>query len=399
MHIAGVYLKRQRLTLALILMFTFICVPRNFSRTFRRIVLADAGHEPFKKISTNDPQVTQNIPITVIVAAIENDNLTLLEQQSGLSLGDEQIVYIADNPNATYHVPVNKGNEAMVYLTFLIDRYDNLPDVMIFMHAGRTSWHNNVLLHWSSDMTLRRLRRSYIKSNGFTNLLCDRTYRCSHIYNATKSGFPASVLTRGRQLMYGENESDYTQFREIWDGIFPGRPIPATLGTVPGAQFSLTRETAQRVSLDELKRLRQWIIDVDLDAKAAGAVFERLWHMIFLGTSESVLCPVPHQCYCSLYGICLKPAKDTQSDAETMLDNTVEYGRLIQATFSQLRRIRELASRSISRGRDREIADLSQGEIGPGLRGLSEYITLLEKRCEELTDKLDEIMRKSFDNK
>jgi hypothetical protein len=69
----------------------------------------------------------------VILAAIKKDNLTLLEQDSGLSHGDTQIVYVADDPNAMHTVPVNKGNEAMVYLTYLIDHYDSFPDLMVFM--------------------------------------------------------------------------------------------------------------------------------------------------------------------------------------------------------------------------------------------------------------------------
>jgi Protein of unknown function (DUF3431) len=341
-------------------------------------------------------QLEEDIPITVVIAALKKDNLTLLEQESGLRPGDEQIVYVADDPSAVYRVPVNKGNEAMVYLSFLIDRYDTLPDLMVFMHAGRSSWHNNILLRWDSARMIVRLRRSYIRSKGFTNLLCDETYQCTHVYNATDSGYPAFILTRVSKHRPGEGiEVEYAQFREIWGVIFPGQPVPLQIGTVPGAQFALTREAARNVPLNHLKRLRQWIIDVDLDAQSAGMVFERLWHMIFLGTSNPIHCPVSHHCYCSLYGVCLESITDAQSSPEEIVTHLTSSGRLIRGEFNRLERIRYIKNQDAMKGRDHELAVLSAGHIGPGLVGLSEYTALLEKNITEFTCELDEIVRKA----
>ena len=47
-------------------------------------------------------------------------------------------------PNISALVPLkivpNRGAEAMAYLSAIIDHYDNLPDIMIFMHAHRFAW-------------------------------------------------------------------------------------------------------------------------------------------------------------------------------------------------------------------------------------------------------------------
>jgi hypothetical protein len=54
--------------------------------------------------------------------------------------------------SSTVHVPEvsrfqalnivpNHGAEAMMYLTAIIDHYDDLPDFMVFMHGHRASWH------------------------------------------------------------------------------------------------------------------------------------------------------------------------------------------------------------------------------------------------------------------
>ena len=51
------------------------------------------------------------------------------------------VVYQIDNPDETkgaQHATVaDKGNEAMAYLQFIIDYYDNLPQSIVFMHGHR----------------------------------------------------------------------------------------------------------------------------------------------------------------------------------------------------------------------------------------------------------------------
>ena len=39
--------------------------------------------------------------------------------------------------------PVNKGNEASVYLKYIIDFYDNLPEFTFFIHDEEYSWHHS----------------------------------------------------------------------------------------------------------------------------------------------------------------------------------------------------------------------------------------------------------------
>ena len=38
-------------------------------------------------------------------------------------------------------IPVNKGKEVSVYLKFIIENYDNLPDFTAFIHGHETSVH------------------------------------------------------------------------------------------------------------------------------------------------------------------------------------------------------------------------------------------------------------------
>lgn len=51
--------------------------------------------------------------------------------------------YRVDNTSMPSHlrVPMNKGNEAMVYLSWIIDNYDHLPPFATFVHGHFTAWH------------------------------------------------------------------------------------------------------------------------------------------------------------------------------------------------------------------------------------------------------------------
>ncbi len=52
------------------------------------------------------------------------------------------MVYEVDEPHLTvdveYKTVVNKANEAMAYLQFILDFYNKLPEHIVFMHAHRS---------------------------------------------------------------------------------------------------------------------------------------------------------------------------------------------------------------------------------------------------------------------
>ncbi|KAF7555935.1 hypothetical protein G7Z17_g1817 [Cylindrodendrum hubeiense] len=154
--------------------------------------------------------------VTVIVAAISSDDSTKLHQESGLRTGDTQIVYVADQPDAQngLSLPQNKGNEAMVYLTYLIDHYDNLPEVMVFMHGHRTTWHNNALLRRSSALTVNKLRPETVVQRGFVNLACDKVLKRTIEPMPGVSGPSVLDLTREDWGAEGQDSTLHSQSPE-----------------------------------------------------------------------------------------------------------------------------------------------------------------------------------------
>lgn len=76
-------------------------------------------------------------------------------------------IYVVDDPESPLHPPANKGHEAMVYFTFIINRYDSLPDTSVFMHGHAGTWHNNDLLNWSSAALVRHLNPDRVRREGY----------------------------------------------------------------------------------------------------------------------------------------------------------------------------------------------------------------------------------------
>lgn len=52
------------------------------------------------------------------------------------------LIYDKENPINPLNIPVNKGNEASVYLKYIIDNYDDLSDFTFFIHDEEYAWHH-----------------------------------------------------------------------------------------------------------------------------------------------------------------------------------------------------------------------------------------------------------------
>ena len=89
-----------------------------------------------------------NYTKALVLPKLRSEDTSWVEETLGDMLssgGLSHAIYVVDDASAPLHPPQNKGHEVMVYLTYIIDHYDALPDVSIFMHAHRWSWHNNEL--------------------------------------------------------------------------------------------------------------------------------------------------------------------------------------------------------------------------------------------------------------
>jgi hypothetical protein len=124
---------------------------------------------------------TSNIGARGIVVAYHSEDLSWLP----LYFPDlTPFVYASNDTFAPHHQVHPLGKEAGAFLSFILDYYDNLPDLMVFIHAHRIAYHT-----WNKDMVnaLTRLRWDRIKGYTTLNLL---------EYYELKQGYSSQYLSK-----------------------------------------------------------------------------------------------------------------------------------------------------------------------------------------------------------
>lgn len=198
-------------------------------------------------------------------------------------------IYIVDDPGATLHTPMNKGHEAMYYLTYIIDHYDSLSDINIFMHPHRIAWHTPELLNHDATEVLKRLSNERVTREGYMNLRCHWDPGC-----------PERIYP-GRS--YRDNsKAEELAVAKAWAEMFPGDPIPEALGAPCCAQFAVSKERILSIPKAKFEKYRNWLIHTSEVDWISGRVFEYFWQKIFANVAK--LCPDARVCYCDGYGVC-----------------------------------------------------------------------------------------------
>ncbi|GAW23227.1 hypothetical protein ANO14919_127780 [Xylariales sp. No.14919] len=217
-------------------------------------------------------------------------------------------IYVADEPAAPLTVPANKGREAMVYLTYMIDRYDTLPETVLFVHASRFAWHNDDP-DYDALPTLRNFQLPYLRAAGYVNLRCVWVIGC-----------PGEI--RPAQDAAQKDSAEKIQakhiYKEAFEELLPEiSEVPEVVAVSCCSQFGVTREVIRSRPKADYIRYREWLLATPLDDALNGRVFEFAWHIIF--GKEAVHCPSASACYCNVFGLCDIPCKDDSCDGRYVL--------------------------------------------------------------------------------
>ncbi|TVY24397.1 hypothetical protein LHYA1_G006760 [Lachnellula hyalina] len=238
-------------------------------------------------------------------------------------------IYTADAPaDATslhLQVPANRGHEAMAYLTFLIDNYENIPTAgAVFVHGSRFAWHNDALDYDNAPLLAALNVSAALAPFGYHNLRCDWSLStCPPSYK------PQGSLEMSTQALLAPYDSravsDAALPRALAD-LFGGEVKLGRTNAVRSqccAQFIVSRDRVWQHSREEYVALRQWLLDSNgapRDDRVAGRILSYVWHILFIkaepdapGSSSGGIdleklnahaCPRADQCYCRLYGRC-----------------------------------------------------------------------------------------------
>lgn len=235
----------------------------------------------------------------IVMASMKSHNTSWVDE----SLSDilepsgpfQKVVYIADDRSAPHHPIKNKGHEVMIYLSYIIDYYDKLPDISIFVHSDRWTWHNNEVMDNDLAGMIRHLSPERVVREGYVNLRCGWEPGCPDWLH------PKDVRETGAQ------KHEEKVLSERWKELFPMEEMPEVLSQPCCAQFALSRERIRSISMSRYYYLRSWILRTNIDDYRSGRVFEYIWQFIFTG--QGVVCPDMYVCYCDGYGICFDGKK------------------------------------------------------------------------------------------
>ncbi|KAH6624719.1 hypothetical protein B0J18DRAFT_344518, partial [Chaetomium sp. MPI-SDFR-AT-0129] len=230
-------------------------------------------------------------------------------------------IYVVDNLRARLTVPENKGREAMVYLTHIVNNYDTLAETTVFVHASRFAWHND---NRDYDLlpALHRLRLDYVQESGYVNLRCVQVLGCPaeirpHIDAA--SDWARSIGSA--PIGDGSGNSRALTTKEIYKAAFeelmPGVDVPQQVGVSCCSQFAVSRKAVRSRSREDYVRWREWLLETSLPDDLSGRVFEYMWHIIF--GKEAVYCPSAADCYCKLFGECGLKCQEMQCEGRYIL--------------------------------------------------------------------------------
>jgi hypothetical protein len=168
------------------------------------------------------------------------------------------IVYDKEKPENPHNIPVNRGNEASVYLKYIVDYYDTLPEFTFFIHDENRSWHHT-----------GTIKERFLEAKESKQLF----YNINH---HRLGGFNHIAPNHKKRLMewYNEFIEPYIPFSSL-----PNKDW--LVGYKGCAQFLVHKSLIKALPLVFYKNLYDWIITFDT-GKLSGYFLEWTWHLFWV---------------------------------------------------------------------------------------------------------------------
>lgn len=283
----------------LFMMFLQSFLRTSYNSTTKKIMSADERFEVDRFWAATKAYIPDIKPAkfkhtkTLVIATQQKTRISWINRE----LPDiETAIYIVDNDTAPLRPPKNKGREAMVYLTYIIDNYDNLPEVVLFFHADQHTWHNNLILDLDAAEMIRRLSTDRVVRQGYMNARCHHDPGCPNWLHLDRPKTEYDLVNKPEERFFNV---------ELWHRLHGAdTPIPKSLSQPCCAQFAVSREAIRRNSIEDYIHWRDWLMETKFEDELSGRIFEYSWQYIFTGKGE--FCPSVNACYCDGYGVCFE---------------------------------------------------------------------------------------------
>jgi hypothetical protein len=158
----------------------------------------------------------------------------------------------------------NKGNEASSYLQYIIDHYDNLDDITIFVHGHQFAWHHK------SDIVPKINNIEFI--HDYYNI---NEIQLEKLDNAVGPGSDCD------SILYDTWKNFINETGIVVDYI--------NLHCRCSAQFYVKKELIRNRSKAEYIIMYNWLKNTNITSFWTGRVFEHSWHYLFTSNLIDIL--------------------------------------------------------------------------------------------------------------
>lgn len=169
-------------------------------------------------------------------------------------------IYDKETPENLHNISANKGNEATVYLKYIIDNYENLSDFTFFVHDEEYSWHHSGSIIDKYNEAVKEIMNGKL------------------YYNINDRCILGSIVTNE---WYDEILCWYNEYIEKY---IPINSLPNkdwTVGYRGSAQFIVHKSLILNLPKKFYEDLYNWLITTDLTNHKSGRFMEWTWHIFW----------------------------------------------------------------------------------------------------------------------
>jgi hypothetical protein len=197
--------------------------------------------------------------ITNIVVSRYNKNVDFVYKINN-NKNVNVMIYDKENPNNPYNIPVNKGNEASVYLKYIIDYYDNLSDYTFFIHDDEYAWHH-------TGSIIDKYNEAVKSNKKFYNI----NDKCHYNKRNSISKDKYTLLLK----WYNNYIEEYIPINKVPnynDFIY---------NYYGSAQFLVHKDLIKNLPKEFYIKIYEWIITTDMPNWLSGRFLEWTWHIFW----------------------------------------------------------------------------------------------------------------------
>ena len=242
--------------------------------------------QPHTKLSTEEESITR-----AVVVAQHREDVAWLNDLPAMV---QQYVYQAENSTAERPVRVNQG-ETAVYLQFIVEHYDNLPDATAFIHAHQVAPHMPDKLDILNKLRWDAFEYANLR---YTNVTYDLWGKWTGDWLCPQNPLEPPPSD---EIIWDELRVNQSQlFADVWKELFEGPigPMPHYVHSPCCAEFVVSRQRIQARPLSFYQDCLTWLEATSSERYWAGRIFEYVWHIVL---GETALYFAPEKCellYC-----------------------------------------------------------------------------------------------------